>query len=234
MQKTDFLIIGGGLAGLFLALKLAPHGEVIILVKTKINEGNSLLAQGGIAAVVSEGDSLEQHIADTLEAGAGLCTPQVVEATVAQGPDRIRELIQFGVKFASDENSHFFLNREGGHSQRRILHVEDTTGSAIHEQLLKQARAHQNIHIIEEQLAVDLITSKNADERSFAPNRCLGAYVLDKKSGQVNVFLGRSVALATGGAGKVYLYTSNWSGATGDGIAMAYRAGCRLGNLGFM
>lgn len=228
MVKTcDYLIIGSGLAGLSFALKVADHGNVILLSKTSLTETNTAWAQGGIAAVMSEEDSFESHIADTLKAGAGLCHEPVVRAVVESAPDRIKDLINWGVQFSvSDEKGgKIDLTLEGGHSQRRILHMADSTGLEIHNQLLAKVKAHKNIEIHENNFAIDLITQQN---------RCLGAYVFEKDRNEVTAYYARATLLATGGAGKVYLYTSNWSGATGDGIAMAHRAGARIANLEFM
>lgn len=228
MVKTcDYLIIGSGLAGLSFALKVADHGNVILLSKTTLTETNTAWAQGGIAAVMSEEDSFESHIADTLKAGAGLCHEPVVRAVVESAPDRIKDLIKWGVQFSvSDEKGgEIDLTLEGGHSQRRILHMADSTGQAIHNQLLAKVKAHKNIEIHENSFAIDVITQQN---------RCLGAYVFDKEKNEVIAYYARATLLATGGAGKVYLYTSNWSGATGDGIAMAHRAGAKIANLEFM
>ena len=234
VHKSDFLIIGGGISGLVFALKIADLGKTTVVVKTKVNHGNSLMAQGGIAAAISDGDSFEKHIEDTLYAGAGLCRKDIVEKVISQGPDRIEDLINYGVNFDLESNKEFSLHKEGGHSQRRILHVNDLTGKAIHDQLLAKVLAHPNIEIVEEHMAIDLITRKSIDPNYFDQDVCLGAYVLDKNIERVTTFLSKSTVLATGGAGKVYLYTSNWSGATGDGIAMSYRAGCRVSNLEFI
>ncbi len=231
--RTDFLVIGGGLAGLALALKLADQGEVIILSKESGDSTNTVWAQGGIASVTSQEDSFESHIQDTLSAGAGLCLPEAVENIVHQAPERIKDLIRWGVNFDKTEGK-IDLTREGGHSFRRILHHEDSTGREIYQKLLIQARNHKKIQILENQLSIDLILNKMIRPRDVSPNRCLGAYVLDTKDGEVRAYHARATFLATGGAGKAYLYTTNWSGATGDGIAMAYRAGARVANMEFM
>lgn len=238
-RRCDVLIIGSGLAGLALALKIAPLGKVVILSKEKAPDSNTDMAQGGIAAVMSNEDSFESHIEDTLTAGAGLCKLEVVENFVNQAPDRIQDLRNWGVQFdlrrgaATEENS-IDLTREGGHSFRRILHFEDQTGHEVHRALLKRVRENPNIELLEQHFAIDLLTNKQVDTNDMSPTRCVGVYSLNKVNGEVEAFLGKSVMLATGGAGKVYLYTSNWSGATGDGIAMAYRVGARIANLEFM
>lgn len=233
-KKTDFLVIGSGLAGLSFALHIADRGQVTVCTKSELPETNTAMAQGGIAAVLGEDDSFEQHIQDTLTAGAGLCHPEVVKFVVEQGPARIRDLLDWGVRFDLQEGDSFALTKEGGHSTRRILHIADHTGQDIHQQLLAQAKAHPNIELCENLFAIELITNKDLTPLDFNPLRCLGAYVLDQKSGEVSPLLSSTTVLATGGAGKVYLYTSNWSGASGDGIALAYRAGARVANLEFM
>lgn len=238
-RRTDVLIIGSGLAGLALALKLCRQGKVTILAKDKAGETNTAMAQGGIAAVMSTEDSFENHLRDTLTAGAGLCRPEVVRQIVEQAPDRIQELINWGVHFDvrredSGDKVEIDLTREGGHSFRRILHFEDQTGAEIHRTLMARIRLEPNIELIEDQIAIDLLINKQVDPSDMSPTTCWGAYALDKKTSEVHAWVARSTILATGGAGKVYLYTSNWSGATGDGIAMAYRAGARIANLEFM
>jgi len=237
MLKTcDFLVIGSGLAGLAYALKVAERGHVVVISKTEAPLTNTAMAQGGIAAVMSAEDSFESHIKDTLVAGAGLCRRDIVEKVVQSAPDRVEDLIKWGVEFDIEDGSISKINlgREGGHSHRRILHVQDHTGAEIHSELLKKARSHKNIEIFEGYFAVDLILSRDFNPREVGSPRCLGAYVFNKSQKQIIEFYSRFTMLATGGAGKTYLYTSNWSGATGDGIAMAYRAGCRVANLEFM
>ncbi|QDK44281.1 L-aspartate oxidase [Bdellovibrio sp. ZAP7] len=238
-HRSDVLIIGSGSAGLALALKMASHGKVIVLAKEKMTDTNSSMAQGGIAAVMSEEDSFEAHIQDTLVAGAGLCRETVVYNYIHQAPDRIEDLINWGVHFdlrkkGGEETDQIDLTREGGHSFRRILHFEDQTGLEIHRTLLARVREHDNITLLERFNAIDLIVNKEVDPTDMTPVTCIGAYALDKNTGEVHTFVAKNTALATGGAGKVYLYTSNWSGATGDGIAMAYRVGARIANLEFM
>ena len=234
-HQYDFLVIGSGIAGLTFALKAAEKGHVAIVTKGKIETGNSLMAQGGIAAVTSPDDSLEQHIADTLKAGAGLCNPEVVKMVIEQGPHRIQDLIQWGVKFDKTTSDEFALGQEGGHGRRRILHIQDHTGLDIHRQLQAQALSHRNIDVLEDRLAIDLILANKPFRSTPArEQRCLGAWFLNKNNNTVETHAAQHTVLATGGAGKVYLYTSNWSGATGDGIAMAYRAGAQVSNLEFM
>lgn len=227
-------MIGSGLAGLAFALKASAHGKVCVLSKTRLETGNTEMAQGGIAAVMSVEDSVEQHVQDTLVAGAGLCNEDIVRMVVENAPSRIHDLVDWGVEFDKKEDQSFSLTREGGHSQRRILHVVDHTGLDIQRQLLKKVRENSSIDLFENFFAVDLISKRKIDINHVGPDHCLGAYVLDKSSGRIVPFLSSNTILATGGAGKAYLYTSNWSGATGDGVAMAYRMGARVANLEFM
>lgn len=229
LHRTEILIIGSGLAGLAAALKLADRFEVTVLAKEKAFSTNTSWAQGGIAAVMSKSDSFAQHVTDTLVAGAGLCHEDVVENIVRQAPDRIQDLLKWGAQLKIDE-----LTREGGHSERRILHFEDHTGAHIQEVLLRAVAQHPQINIIENYLAIDLILNKQLNPWDMSPATCVGVYALNRNTGQVETFQAQEIMLATGGAGKVYRYTSNWSGATGDGIAMAYRAGVRVANLEFM
>lgn len=237
--RSDVLIIGSGTAGLTLALKLSAFGKVIVLAKESADGTNSSMAQGGISAVMSEEDSFESHIQDTLTAGAGLCKETVVRDYVEQAPDRIHDLINWGVHFdvrkkRDEETNEIDLTREGGHSYRRILHFEDQTGLEVHRTLLARVRENANISLLESHYAIDLIVNKEVDPEDMDPVHCVGSYALNKKNGEVHTFIAKNTVLATGGAGKVYLYTSNWSGATGDGIAMAYRVGARIANLEFM
>ena len=232
VHDFDFLVLGSGIAGLFYALQVAEHGRVCIVTKKRAAESATNYAQGGIAAVVSDEDSLEEHVRDALEAGAGLCQPEVVRFVVERGPATIEALLELGVEFDREaDGRHFALGREGGHRRRRVLHHRDATGRAIESALLARARSHPHITLLENFCAVDLLTS----ERAGLPgeNRCLGAYVLDAQRGEVQRFRARITFLATGGAGKVYLYTSNPDIASGDGIAMAARAGCPLANMEF-
>lgn len=233
-MDTEALVLGSGLAGLVLALKVADRSKVLLCTKTDLKTTNSAMAQGGIAAVMSDEDSFDKHIEDTLIAGAGLCDPAVVRQVIEQGPSRINDLINWGVKFDLDQESHIALTREGGHSVRRILHIADHTGQEVHGELLKKVLAHPNIRVLENHYAIDLILNHHTEPRAIGRPRCLGAYMLNRATGAVFPVLSQATFLATGGAGKVYLYTSNWSGATGDGIAMAYRAGARVSDLEFM
>lgn len=231
--KTDYLVIGTGLAGLAFALKMANEGEVTILSKTKSNHTNTNFAQGGIAAVFDESDSFDKHIQDTLEAGGGLCREDIVRNVIEQAPDRIQDLISWGVQFDLKDQA-VDLTREGGHSFRRILHVKDYTGAAIQKSLLEVVKKHPNIKILENHFAIDLLVDRKANPLLTTPPKCIGAYVFNNDQKIVLRVLARTTCLASGGAGKTYLYTSNWEGATGDGIAMAYRAGCRVANLEMM
>lgn len=234
-QNYDVLIIGSGAAGLSLALKLADHTRIAILSKFTVSEGSTAYAQGGISAVLDAQDSLESHIADTLDAGAGLCDPEIVKLTVTHGKESIEWLKNQGVAFTEEQSSsgerQFHLNREGGHSHRRIVHTADATGKAVSESLVSRAKQHPNITIFEHHNVIDLITTPKCGQ---APDRVIGAYVLDVKAGKVKSIAARIFALATGGASKVYLYSTNPQIATGDGIALAWRAGCRIGNMEFM
>jgi len=230
VREVDFLVLGSGIAGLFYALQVAQRGRVAIVTKKHAADSATNFAQGGIAAVVSDDDSFEAHVQDTLRAGAGLCRENVVRFVVERGPATIDALSKAGVGF-DREGDRFALGREGGHTRRRVLHHRDTTGREIERALLDRARAHPNIEILEDSCAVDLLTS--ARSGLPGPNRALGAYVLDAKRGVVERFRARITFLATGGAGKVYLYTSNPDIASGDGMAMAYRAGATLANMEF-
>ena len=238
MKQFDFIVLGSGIAGLSFALKVAPCGRVAIVTKKDRAESNTNYAQGGIAAVTSKEDSFELHVRDTLAAGAGLCKENVVRTIVEEGPARIAELIELGMKFserdapAEDGGRELDLGREGGHSKRRILHAKDVTGREIERALLNAASRQPNIEIFENHIAVDLITSQKIGLQDG--NRCLGAYVFDKQSGHVWAFTAPVTLLATGGCGKVYLYTTNPDIATGDGVAMAFRAGATIANMEFV
>jgi L-aspartate oxidase len=239
-KKPRALILGSGIAGLSAALKFAESGrwEVELVCKDRLDEGATRYAQGGIASVWSKTDSFQSHIEDTLRAGAGLCNTAVVDLCVHEGPERVRELVQYGVPFtragSADAAQDFDLHREGGHTERRILHADDLTGLAIERTLIERIRAHPEIHVHEHHVAIDLITEGKVFKRWRAPGRCLGAYVLDVHADEVRTFSADVTVLATGGAGKVYLYTSNPDVATGDGIAMAHRSGAKIANLEFM
>ncbi|MDH5483882.1 MAG: L-aspartate oxidase [Gammaproteobacteria bacterium] len=233
--RHEVLIIGGGAAGLSLALRLAPHASVAVIAKGPENAGSTYHAQGGISAVLRDEDSFESHIQDTLNAGGGLCDEQAVRFTVEHGPETIRWLAELGVPFTADKHKdgskHYHLTREGGHSHRRVIHAADATGKALETTLINHARHEKNIELLEDHIAVDLITGSKL---GLKHNRCIGAYVLNKSRGHVETFQARFVVLATGGANKVYLYTTNPDGSTGDGIAMGWRAGCRVANMEFM
>jgi L-aspartate oxidase len=231
VRQCDFLVLGSGIAGLFFALRAAEHGRVAIVTKKQAAESATNYAQGGIAAVVAPDDSTECHVRDTLEAGAGLCREEVVRFVVERGPATIQALLKLGVDFDRANGGQFALGREGGHTRRRVLHHRDATGREIERALLARARAHPNVAVFENHCAVDLLTTQRAG--LAAPNRALGAYVLDAERHVVERFLARVTLLATGGAGKVYLYTSNPDIASGDGMAMAYRAGATLANMEF-
>jgi L-aspartate oxidase len=233
---SDYLVIGSGIAGLSFALKAAATGSVTLVTKDRLPESSSSYAQGGIASVWSVDDSFEAHIADTLAAGAGLCHRTAVELVVREGPERVRELIAAGTNFdvrADSEDREYDLGLEGGHSRRRILHASDATGREIIRALTEAVRQAPNVTILENHLAVDLLVDAKFDRRITSP-ACWGAYVLDRTSCRVGTFLARATMLCSGGAGKVYLYTSNPDIATGDGVAMAYRAGVPVGNMEFV
>jgi len=235
--KTDFLIIGSGIAGLSYALKVSPYGSVAIVTKKDQKESNTNYAQGGIAAVVDINDSFDLHFQDTITAGDGLCKPDVVRMVVSEGPERIRDLINWGVPFTKRKRggrTGFDLGREGGHSRRRILHVKDLTGKEVEKILIKKVAECPNIAIYENHICVDLITSKKLGLRKAAKNAACGAYVLNRKTGRVRTFVSKVTLLASGGAGKTYLYRSNPDISTGDGIAAAYRAGARAANMEFI
>jgi L-aspartate oxidase len=228
--EFDVLVIGSGAAGLTVALNLPPHLRVCILSKAAISSGATLWAQGGIAAVLDREDSVENHIQDTLDAGAGLCHKDAVRFTVEHSKASIDWLVDSGVDFTRDNNAAFHLTREGGHSHRRIIHAADATGQAVSITLVAQAEARANITLMSGRVAVDLITNRKL---SLPGNRCVGAYVLNLDDNHVELVRARFTVIATGGASKAYRYTTNPDGASGDGIAMAWRAGCRVANMEF-
>jgi L-aspartate oxidase len=235
MKEYDFVVIGSGIAGLSFALKAAKQGSVAVITKRKGADTNTAWAQGGIACVTSDEDSFELHVRDTLEAGAGLCDEAVVRMIVTEGPERIRELAELGLQFDEREvggHRELDLGKEGGHSKRRVLHVQDVTGREIEETLLRELGRQSHVELLENHMAVDLIT---AAKLGFATeDRCLGVYVLDEKTGDVETIRSNRIVLATGGCGKVYLYTTNPDIATGDGVAMAWRAGVEIANMEFI
>lgn len=232
MQQYDVLIIGSGLAGLTLALKVAADKQVCLVSKRGLNDSSSNWAQGGIAAVLTDDDSIEAHIQDTLIAGAGLCDAEVTRLVAKHGRETVEWLIKEGVPFTrEDDDSGYHLTREGGHSHRRIIHAADATGHAVQKTLAEKVRNHPNITLLEDHIAVDLITSRKV---KIEGSECLGAYVLDNHSGKVLTIGAQQTVLATGGTGKVYLYTTNPDVSTGDGVAMAWRAGCRVANMEFI
>ncbi|MBT8036107.1 MAG: L-aspartate oxidase [Verrucomicrobiae bacterium] len=238
-MNSDFLVIGSGIAGLSFAIRAAQHGSVTVLTKGKPLQSNTAWAQGGIASVLpeglrEEGDNVQSHVEDTLDAGAGLCDEKAVQSILSGAAQTIEELVDCGVGFDKDKKntSVYSLGKEGGHTHRRILHAKDTTGKEIAESLLETALQHSNITILEEHFAIDLITSGKLG--MVSEDRVLGAYVLNETSGKVEIFRSDRVILATGGCGKVYLYTTNPDSSTGDGVAMAWRAGATISNMEFV
>lgn len=230
-HQFDVIIVGSGGAGLSLALSLPDHFNIAVLAKSTLTDASTFYAQGGVAAVLDEMDSIEQHIDDTMIAGAQLCEMEAVKQTVKGGKPSVDFLLKHGVQFTLDEQEQLHLTREGGHSQRRIIHAADATGRAISTTLVQRAQEKQNIKIFENYIAIDLICSQKLG--LDGNNRALGLYALDEQTEKVHTFLAPFIALACGGAMKAYLYTSNPDIATGDGIAMAYRAGCRVANMEF-
>ena len=234
--ETDFLVIGSGMAGLSCALKLARQGTVGVVTKKEKAESNTNYAQGGIAAVIDPADSFTKHVQDTLDAGDGLCHREAVELIVREGPGRVKELAEIGVDFTRKENGHLDLGREGGHHINRIVHVKDHTGRDVENALLEAVKNEPQITIYENHSAIDLITEHHLFTSLEATDQlhCWGAYVLDDQTARVKRFIARATILASGGCGQVYLHSTNPSIATGDGIAMAYRAGGRIANMEFM
>jgi L-aspartate oxidase len=237
-HDSDILVMGSGLAGLGYALKVAEFARVNLITKKGLTETSTSKAQGGIAAVLGPDDRFEYHIKDTLTTGEGLSHPDIVELVVRQGPERIRELIDLGAHFDIGKDNGYDLGREGGHSHRRVIHAQDMTGAEVERILVEKVLAHPNIQVYENHMGVNLITLERVVRQgrvvTESERTCLGAYVLNKATGQVDSFMARLTLLATGGVGKVYLYTSNPDIATGDGVAMAYRAGARIGNMEFV
>src|ERR1041384_1294921 len=235
MKEYDFVVIGSGIAGLTFALKAARHGSVAVVTKRRGADTNTAWAQGGVACVTSDEDSFALHVRDTLDAGAGLCDEEVVRTMVTEGPDRIQELIALGLRFDEREVSghrELDLGKEGGHSKRRVLHVQDVTGKEIENVLLRDLGRQSHVQLLENHMAVDLITA--AKIGYAAEDRCLGIYILDEQTGEVETIRSDRIVLATGGCGKVYLYTTNPDIATGDGVAMAWRAGVTIANMEFV
>ena len=244
-HESDFLVIGSGVAGLLFALKVADHGSVTIVTKKNISESNTAYAQGGIASVIAQTDSFDAHIQDTLASGDGICNKRVVEMVVRGAPERIQELIDLGVQFNRKRGNSkdlagldLDLCREGGHSHNRIVHADDLTGRAVEEALVDRVMSHKQITLFENNIAIDLLTRSTRLQRGMIvtthEDYCYGAYVLDRNTNEINTFCAKTIVLATGGAGKVYMYTSNPDIATGDGIAMAYRTGATVANMEFV
>src|SRR5229473_3859312 len=235
---SDFLVIGGGIAGMLFAIKAADVGTVTVLTKAASDEANTAYAQGGIASVWSVDDSFESHVEDTLRAGAGLCDRAAVETIVREGPEAVRELIRLGTRFSRvetdgndiDSELEYDLGQEGGHSHRRVLHAQDLTGREIMRALTAAAAARPNIRTLENHVAINLLVETPA---AGEPGACWGVYALDRNTHEIRKVISRATMLATGGAGKVYLYTTNPDIASGDGVAMAYRAGAAVANLEF-
>ena len=232
-KKCDFLILGSGVTGLFSALKLSELGTVVVITKQSDYESNTNYAQGGIASVISADDKIEEHIQDTLVAGAGLCDPIAVRTLVEEGPQRIRELIHIGVPFDRSKDGELDLTREGGHSQKRIVHAMDKTGAEVEKTLLAAVKQNPKIEIIENHMMVDLITRHHL-KISNQPLECFGAYILNEETSEVYAILAKATILATGGAGQIYKHTTNPKVATGDGVASAYRAGANIRNMEFI
>lgn len=236
MFTSDVLVIGSGIAGLSFALKIASFAKVTVVTKKSSVDTATNLAQGGIAAVLSSNDSVESHVTDTLRSGDGLCKESIVRMVVKEGPDRISEMIDLGVRFqAGNDGSGLDLGMEGGHSHRRVAHSLDLTGREIERALIEQVERHESIEVLEDHLAIDLLVqSKVNGNKKAEGDRCLGAYVLNRTTGEVEVRQARMTVLCTGGCGKVYLYTTNPDIATGDGVAMAFRSGAKVANLEFV
>jgi L-aspartate oxidase len=236
-RKVDFLVIGSGIAGLSYALKVAEYGTVLIITKSNEDESNTKYAQGGIAAVWADKDDFEKHIQDTLKAGAGLCNEAIVRMVVTQAPQRVKELIDIGVAFDKNEKGNFDLAKEGGHSENRILHYKDITGKEIERALLKKVREHKNITMADHYFAIDILTQHHLGQVVTSQTKdvaCYGAYVLNSQTQTIETILAKITSMASGGAGQVYAATTNPLIATGDGIAMAYRAKAHVQDMEFM
>ena len=228
--ETDYLVIGSGIAGLNFALLAAEHGRVVVVTKKRPSDSSTNWAQGGVAAVLSPEDSFAQHVQDTLTAGDGLCDRNIVELCVSEGPQQVHRLLELGVRLARDEAGALDLGLEGAHTRNRVVHFEDITGREIQRALIAAVSRHPNITLLDEHLAVDLLSlAKYGGDPA-----CFGAYVLSTRTGEVKTVCARATVLATGGTGKVYIYTSNPDIATGDGVAMAYRIGAACGDLEFV
>ncbi len=228
--QTDYLVIGSGIAGLYFALEASEHGTVTIVTKKQADDTNTNWAQGGIAAVLGDDDSLDEHVADTLKVGEGLCKKHIVEGVVEEGPAHVRKLAELGVQFARNKEGDFDLGREGGHNKRRVAHYQDATGHAIQMALLDAVAKNDSITVLENHIAVDLLSmAKYGGEAA-----CFGAYVLNNATSEILSIIAKATVLASGGAGKVYIYTSNPDVATGDGMAMAYRIGAQVSNMEFV
>lgn len=232
IHQTDFLVVGSGIAGLTFALKASLHVRVIVITKKQNYESNTNYAQGGIAAVMGSDDDFELHIRDTLEAGAGLCDRRAVEVLVREGPGRVRELLEWGVRFSRSREhpEELSLGREGGHSRRRIVRADDLTGREVERALLAELKERENVQVFEDHLALDLIVRGT----ELCRRRCLGAFCLESHTGRIKAFISKVTFLATGGCGQVYQHTTNPSIATGDGVAMAFRAGAKIANMEFI
>jgi L-aspartate oxidase len=231
-HTSDFLVIGSGIAGLCFAIEASQSGTVVIITKKKNYDSNTNYAQGGIASVFDDTDSFEGHKADTLKAGVGLCNEKAVDILVHEGPGRIRQLIEWGARFTYDKEKKLDLGREGGHSHNRIVHARDLTGHEVERALLAKIDQNPNIRVLEDHTAVDLLTGHQLGEAS--DNTCYGAYILDNETEEISLYKAKITMIASGGAGRVYLHTTNPDIATGDGIAMAYRAGALIADMEFM
>ena len=237
IRKVDYLVIGSGIAGLSFSLKMAEKGKVLIITKSDKEESNTKYAQGGIAAVWYEGDSYEKHIEDTMVAGAGLNDKEVVDLVIRKSTKRIKELIEWGARFDKEENGQYDLVKEGGHSEYRILHHKDVTGFEIERALIEEVTKHPNIEISDHHFALDLITQHHLGDtvkRAEGGIECYGAYVLNNASKKIETILAKATILAAGGAGQAYSTTTNPVIATGDGIAMAYRAKAEVADMEFV